>query len=240
MIRIHRPPLTPRTQALLDRRAARVAAAPDPDAEADHLWSGGYLDNKAFAEIRERLADEMASGRKRCMYCEDNRGTDIDHHRPRKTHWQHAFSWPNYLWACSHCNSNHKRDQYDPLLLDPTADDPAAHLLLIPPTGQWHPLTPRGQTSIRIYGLNREELETGRADAWEGAQALIEKWARNWHDLTTCLQLQRALCRHPFAAVIHTLVTLARTRPDSDHITPDCRRALRDHPEILDCLVPAP
>lgn len=246
MIRLDRPALSSNAQAFLAKRTRRVAGAPDLTAEVEKLWSGSYLDNATFAEIRRRLAEEMASGLMRCMYCEDSRGTDIEHFRPKNIHPLRAFCWHNYLWACSHCNSNQKRTQFpldelgQPLLLDPTIDDPAAHLLLTPSTGAYHPLTRRAEESVRVFGLNREELEIGRADAWEGAQALIEKWARNWHDPTACLKLQGALCRHPFTAVIHTLVTLARNRPDSDLITPDCRRALRDHPEILDCLVPAP
>ncbi|NOY25886.1 MAG: HNH endonuclease, partial [Oligoflexia bacterium] len=102
----------------------------------------------------------MASGRARCMYCEDSLGTDIDHFRPKADFPQRAFAWPNYLLACSHCNSNLKRNAFpidgngDPLLLDPSADNPAEHLLFSPSTGEFVSVGAKGQESIRVFGLN--------------------------------------------------------------------------------------
>lgn len=67
MKRIQRLPLSPKTVRFLAERSRRVAAIADPRKEARRLWK--LQVNQAFREIRKTLG-KMASGLKRCMYCE--------------------------------------------------------------------------------------------------------------------------------------------------------------------------
>lgn len=67
--------------------------------------------NKAFTEIEDKLIT-MCPGTRRCCYCEDAMGTDVEHFRPKSLFPELAFEWKNYLLACSACNSVAKRDKF--------------------------------------------------------------------------------------------------------------------------------
>ena len=54
------------------------------------------------------LLVEMYSGGRRCCYCEDSLGTDIEHIWPKSLYPDRTFDWMNYVLACSLCNK-HKR-----------------------------------------------------------------------------------------------------------------------------------
>ena len=115
-----------------------------------------------FEEIRETL-QAMAPGIERCMYCESSEATHIEHFWPKRRAPCRAFDWNNYLLACSACNSNHKRDRFPrkngrPLLINPVEEDPINHLALSP-KGKYVPITPEGEHSITVFGLDRGVLE---------------------------------------------------------------------------------
>lgn len=147
MRRIQRLPLSQDALDFLRQRTSEVEGKPDAERaeEAARLWK---LQGKAFKEIRAVLG-QMASGIKRCMYCEDSKGIAIEHFRPKRDYPLQAFVWLNYLLACTECNSNYKRTQFpldglgNPLLLDPSdpSDDPLDHLAFSPSTGQFEPQT---------------------------------------------------------------------------------------------------
>lgn len=93
-----------------------------------------------------------------------------------------AYDWQNLLFACEDCNRTRKRQlfplhsdpagrarthhddltQETPLLLNPAATDPAAHLIFTDEVVQ--PLTPQGQASIAAYALNRVALLADRRE----------------------------------------------------------------------------
>lgn len=239
MKRLHRPSLSPQALALLQRRTAAVTAAPRRHAKARRLWR--LQRNKAFREIR-RVLQAMAPGAAHCMYCECSEATDIDHFRPLRRYPRRAFRWDNYLLACSACNSNYKRDAFPRdargrrLLLDPTRDDPRAHLTLSPTTGIYRGQTEMGAVSIRVFGLNRSFLSTSRRGAWSAVQALIAAYADAVvrGDSRLALVLQRTLCEHPHVSVFDELLLVAGTPVAASYITPICLGALRSHPEIAD------
>ena len=225
MKKLNREPLSASTLTLLDERTQQVRGDADPRAEAQRLW--GLQGNKAFEEIRAALKS-MATGLERCMYCEDSAGTDIEHFRPKSTYPEHAFSWDNYLLACSACNSNHKRSQFPldgsgaPLLIDPTVEDPREHLVLSPKTGKYEARTragqasPKGEKSIEVFGLYRDTLEKGRQGAWHAIQAFLLRYGNACEaaDWRLALDVQRTLCHHPFASVFVWFLDLA-ARPDA-------------------------
>ncbi len=214
MIRLRREPLSPEALAFLDARAQKVLTAADRREEALRLW--GMQDNKAFHEARSSLKS-MAAGLERCMYCEDSAGTDIEHFWPKSAYPERAFNWDNYLLACSGCNSNHKRERFPldaagaPLLIDPTAEDPGDHLALSPRTGQYVARTSKGAQSIDVFGLHRDVLEKGRRDAWVRIPAMLRCYdeACSEGDWQRALELQRAICRVPFASVFARFIEIA-------------------------------
>ena len=62
-----------------------------------------YSDNAAFRAVRNRLA-VMCSGARRCGYCEDSVGDEIEHIKPKDLYPERTFVWENYLLACGQCN----------------------------------------------------------------------------------------------------------------------------------------
>jgi uncharacterized protein (TIGR02646 family) len=208
-------------------------------AKIERLWK--QQRNRAFQEIRETLA-AMASGLARCMYCEDSQGTDIDHFRPRRQYPEHAFDWTNYLLACSHCNSNEKRDQFpldehkQPLLIDPTAEDPSEHLVLTATSGKFQKLTPKGEASICVFGLDRDLLEKGRKKTWDGlVLALIPRYAkfRRRGDQEAAESLLETICKESFSSVLWHLLRVTRMPGAARLLRADCLSALREFGDDL-------
>ena len=149
------------------------------------------------------------------MYCEDSEGTDIDHHRPKSAFPEHCFRWPNYLLACSHCNSNEKRTQYpldsrgQPFLLDPSVDDPYAHIAFVPELGRFEGVTKRGKRTVKVFGLNRREnLEIGRRDTWTVMSALLRDYARarTAHDVRWQSRVKEAIQDLSFQSVVQPFI----------------------------------
>jgi uncharacterized protein (TIGR02646 family) len=217
MQRITRTELTAPTEAKLAELTQEVVAALNPREKAASRWKS--KPKAAFDEIRTAL-ETMAHGRSRCMYCEDGQGTDIDHFRPKADYPDHAFSWPNYLLACSYCNSNLKRNQFPtdargaPLLIDPSVDDPAQHLEFLSTTGEFTALTPKGEASIQVFGLNDEKLPRklpqGRRDALIGLVSLLYHYdSLVGTDDEQAAEIRVTTCRYPFGAVRLWLVDVA-------------------------------
>lgn len=187
-------------------------------AMAQRLWK--RKSRAVFARISAKLS-EMASGRGRCMYCEDSAGTDIEHFYPKQKYPERAFRWDNYLWACSHCNSNRKRTQFplrgnQPLLINPTAVDPMAHLQFVPSTGEYFPVGRLGPRSIEVFALNDpappRKLPQARKDAFEKLQILLEDYARHRKAgrANKALQIKRIVKDEPFSAVFDWLLAIAK------------------------------
>lgn len=208
---VARRPLTKRTTAFLAKRTKAVTSDADSKARAEHLWRS--KSNAAFNEIRDAL-NAMSRGRLRCMYCEDNEATSIDHFWPKAVYPDKAFLWENYLFACSSCNSNYKRDQF-PLfpdgsacLIDPASCNPSDHLLLSFTTGKFVELTESGAASVRVFGLQRQTLVDGRRNAYHVVCALLDKLAG--FDRTSPVEevygVVMALRQISFSSVVYFLV----------------------------------
>ena len=229
MQRLTRKALDAPTLQKLADLTREVVSAPNPRAKAQTRWSS--KPEATFSVVRSAL-EKMASGRSRCMYCEDSLGTDIDHFWPKADHPHRAFSWPNYLLACSHCNSNLKRDQFprdaggSPLLIDPTVDDPAQHLTFEHRTGEFKAIGPKGAESIRVFGLNDDtvprKLPRGRRQALLGLGALLGEYDRVVaNDPARATELREAVCEHPFGAVLFWLIDVAQRRAGAMVLGPD-------------------
>ncbi|WP_309889808.1 HNH endonuclease domain-containing protein [Archangium sp.] len=237
MKKLNRESLSVATLAVLEERTQQVIGAADPKAEAQRLWK--QQDNKAFEEARATL-ESMATGLHRCMYCEDSAATDIEHFWPKSRYPDKAFTWANYLLACSCCNSNHKREQFPldatgtPLLLDPTAEEPREHLHLSGATGKYVPLTLKGEKSIEVFGLGRDILEKGRKNAWRALQALLVHYrdACQRGDEKEAQAIKHAVLEYPFASVFTWVVAIAESAEAARFIHPHCLDVLNQYPDI--------
>ncbi|WGD45136.1 hypothetical protein [Streptomyces cathayae] len=211
MIPLQRVDISAHAQSLLTRWTQRVESAGATGQAARELWGDAKAPKK---HVRSAL-ESMARGAVRCMYCDDSRGTDIDHFEPLERAPLRAFVWVNHLLACSFCNSNTKNRKYpvdakgDCLLVDPTAEDPADHLTLRLSVGTYDPLSPKGEETIRVFGLNRSELVKGRVDAFVRACSIL----RDWHGLrqnapSEADRVAQALLDSPFIDVVHAMTRL--------------------------------
>lgn len=104
-----------------------------------------------------------------CMYCLLTHGTDIEHFWPKSKYPQHMFQWPNLLLCCSECNE-FKGEWFpldaggEPLLIDPTKEDPWNSLDFDPETGNLGALvletrsySPKGIATVKALKLNERE-----------------------------------------------------------------------------------
>ncbi|MBT1686433.1 HNH endonuclease [Dawidia soli] len=89
------------------------ASFEDQVQKAKSKWNnkGSGLGQGAFADIKKTLL-EMCVGVEICAYCEQNEATDIEHIFPKRLYPEKAFSWENYIFACSKCNTHHKSDKF--------------------------------------------------------------------------------------------------------------------------------
>lgn len=144
----------------------------------------------------------------KCAYCE-SKITHIDyphieHYRPKNENPQYTFDWQNLLLACGMCNGseykgNHfpleDNDENKPLLLNPCIDDPAQHLYFEQARLVILAGSKRGQQTIKLLGLNRDELFDRRRELLrkiDYIRRVVEESRRN-NDQTTAQQGQALL-----------------------------------------------
>ncbi|RKT53403.1 HNH endonuclease [Saccharothrix australiensis] len=216
MIRLSRTALPDDLAGRLVPLTDEITAAPDRVRTARAAWKRAAVRRSVHAPLR-RLLEDMAPGHQRCMYCGDSQGTDIDHFEPLSRNPLRTFDWLNHLLACSTCNSNLKRDRFPlagdgtPLLVDPTAEDPFDHLLLTLALGTYVALTPKGQATIDVCGLNRPVLTRGREQARRVVVASLLRWARG-RDRGAADEMREAVLTvrwQPFADVCQSMLRLA-------------------------------
>lgn len=236
MRRLNRLPLSQETLAFLQQRTDEVARAADMAGRIEQLWK--LQSNKAFWEIRRTLA-EMASGIERCMYCEDSKGTAIDHFWPKADYPDRAFIWLNYVLACSECNSKKSKrfpldPQGAPLLLNPVEEEPLDHLAFSPSTGQYETLTRRGDESQSVYGLDRATLVKGRLVNWVVLKALLSNYSKHLMagDAEEADKQKNAVRQLQFSGVFAAFLQIAQGPGARMLVGEEHLAILKNHPEI--------
>ncbi len=232
-----RPTLSEKTTRLFRKRTNKIVSSADPKAASDKAWKNA--DTSGDDEAHDKLK-RMAPRTERCMYCESSEGVAVDHFRPRATYPERTFDWPNLLWACSNCNSNNKRQLFPlsprglPLLIDPTATDPAKHLAFSPTTGRYTAITPEGGASERVYGLNRVTLTTGRRDAVSATKALILHYDQQLSvgDSEAAEEIRRTLNRLAHASLVRWVCEVGRSANGELLVGADVVAALGRRPEL--------
>jgi|JI10StandDraft_1071094.scaffolds.fasta_scaffold206822_1 hypothetical protein len=177
MLYLPRRPLNAEAQKALDQYQDEVDAK-TPAKMGDH-WDARLERIKRLGV--EAALKAMAGPRWRCMYCGNGRGHQIEHYLPKATHQAYAYRWPNHLWICGDCNLKKGQElaldaANEPLLLNPTIDEPLKHMVFVPRTGEWTARVdsvtgladPRGAETCdpRRLQLNIEAVTEGRRRAW--------------------------------------------------------------------------
>lgn len=186
MRRVVRTNLPLATQKALDgqqERADEKRAAGTLDIEKE--WKG-VRQTKPLKKALSTLK-KMAGTRERCMYCGDSHGTDIEHFWPKTPYPERMFRWPNLLLCCTECG-RFKGDRFpvengEPMLVDPTADDPWRHLDFDPGTGniaarfdaQANDWSARGMKTVEVLQLDRREaLNASYKKTWRRLRSRFE------------------------------------------------------------------
>jgi hypothetical protein len=174
------------------------------------------------------------------MYCEDSEATDIEHFFPKAVYPLKCFAWDNYLLACANCNSNYKRSLFPtsaaglPMLINPFDSDPFDHLDLSPATGEFVAITPEGQQSITIFGLNRQTLVDGRRDTWTALKALIHHYDQlnRQSSVLEVQQIVQTIMRTSFSCVAWFIARTGSTNALMS-LAPQTQEELNRNPELL-------
>jgi hypothetical protein len=99
-------------QAVIDAHATHANQV----AEAQKLWS--TKNPVLFARVRGALSHGSPSP-VFCHYCEQSEEAAIEHIYPKAHFPERTFQWPNYLLACTRCNSTYKGEKWT--IFEPTS-----------------------------------------------------------------------------------------------------------------------
>lgn len=153
----------------------------------------------AYRDLRTVL--EAACGdRRRCAFCSDSMGADVEHFWPKEEFPGRCFLFENYLLACAVCNrkkgSKFPRDAIgQPLLVNPVYDDPWDSLFFDSLTGMLSPrvvavsngsvqLSRKGSATIDVLGdvLNSEPVRIGRSANWARVIERFSEYMDGFYD----------------------------------------------------------
>ncbi|MBI5518044.1 MAG: hypothetical protein HY909_30015 [Deltaproteobacteria bacterium] len=224
-------------QNRLDRELAslRRTGAPELVAITEGAWER-HRSTKAVTAVVLAL-DAMASGRARCMYCEDSRGCDVEHFRPKARFPGHTFTWMNLLKVCTDCNRQ-KDAAFNAQLLDPTVLDPYDHLLLTFSTGRYRARqgSSRGAATLRILPrLNHAQvLQEGRRDAWVKLKELLSRFDQLTEagDHARASSLRQVIVRLPFSGVFAAALRASEEPGAATVLGADFMAVLKRRPEL--------
>jgi len=130
----------------------------------------------------------MAGAHQRCMYCVNSEAGDIEHFRPKTPYPEHMYRWENLLLCCGICGRK-KGNQFpmadgQPLLIDPTSENPWEYLDFDPGTGNIVPRVepisgdeaPKGRETVRVFQLEkRQALANGYKRTFNRLKELVEE-----------------------------------------------------------------
>ena len=132
----------------------------------------------AHGSIKDALKTETNG---KCAYCEAKSAHvswgDVEHIRPKATNENLVHDWLNLTYACSICNNNKSDYDSEPRLINPYSDDPEDFLMATGPVINGILGAVRGELTIRMLGLNREELFLRRCEKIESLNILLNRWS---------------------------------------------------------------
>lgn len=158
--------------------------------------------NTTFREVKRALSEHGPID-EACYYCERDRYRDIEHIRPKIFFPGRAFRWSNYVFSCTICNQDRKRDHFavvdgnglitkimknhrtplpsgQPAFIDIRREDPLLFLKLDLISGRFVPIgsaqnQARGRYTRDLLELDADSLARARKQNFEGYQRYFEK-----------------------------------------------------------------
>lgn len=115
----------------------------------------------------------------KCFYCErrlaDDEG-EVDHRVAVSARPDMAFEWSNLYLSCRQCNKWKAGADPSPAL-DPcdASHDPAEHLTFEEERIEPQRSSPRGQATISMHRLDRQELDLARSGALRSLELAVRK-----------------------------------------------------------------
>ncbi len=81
-----------------------LATFAEKSAKAKNMFSKkNTRANKVFQDVKKCLTG-MCNSTRRCVYCEDSLGDEVEHIYPKDIYPDKCFNWDNYVYACGPCN----------------------------------------------------------------------------------------------------------------------------------------
>lgn len=168
MQKIYRPELPNNTKKYLESKQKAVLSDKNKGVlNMEGIWKGARQTKVIQPALK--LLRQAAGKYERCMYCVDSHGTDIEHFRPKTPYPDYSFQWSNWLLCCTECGrikgSQFPMEQNQPLLIDPTIENPWRYIDFDPDTGNlmarfdlnsndWFI---KGQETVRVLQFDRRE-----------------------------------------------------------------------------------
>ncbi len=151
-------------------------------------WKGKRTSRPIIAVYA--VLKRMAGSRERCMYCVDSEGSDIEHFWPKSLHCNRMYLWENLLITCTQCGRFKGKlfpctEDGQPLLVDPSAEDPWEFLDFDPDTGNLNAryllssgeFSAKGETTVRVLHLDRREgVSAGYSKTYRRLSRLVTGW----------------------------------------------------------------
>jgi uncharacterized protein (TIGR02646 family) len=186
MRKIERVAIDDRIALELQRYQAEVDAQPRDIFSPNNHWDNRRRSNTVLGV--EAALKQMAGPRELCMYCVNNESKDIEHFWPKSDYRERMYVWENLLLCCSICGGKKGRqfplDNGQPLLIDPTKENPWDYLDFEPRTGNImaridpdsEDEMPKGRETVRIFELNmRQALANSYKKTFARLRTLVEE-----------------------------------------------------------------
>ena len=199
MVRIRRRPRAP--AALAQNKLAWTA-------KREKVVASGTADDWATQKAKKALKKPLlAMTWGKCAFCEGRLGAQayaqIEHYVSRKVDPGRAFEWENLLPACEVCNRSKGDADHQGRLLKPDVEDPEP-FFWITTEGKFTPDprlneadTIRALETIRLCGLNREELIANRQMVGDVVRRWVERAAGLVDGLDQYLQAEWSALSDP-------------------------------------------
>jgi uncharacterized protein (TIGR02646 family) len=188
MRRVNRVPLADEIQRQLHQKQIEADRKREEGIlQVDAEWKSARQTKLLIAVLT--TLKSMMGERERCMYCLDSHGTDIEHFWPKTPYPERIFLWPNLLLCCTECGRLKGDDlplsEGQPLLIDPTTEEPWLYLDFDPTTGNivarfeldrndW---SPKGLKTVEIFHLDRREaLAVGYQRTYRRLSDIVERF----------------------------------------------------------------
>lgn len=214
MIRIRRLPLGAAERAGLAAYQRTLAGCPPKDKKITRQWNRFIRDKALKPQVFAVLQQQSDC---KCVYCENEDASTMDHFYPKSEYPGRAFRWENLNLSCSPCN-NAKRTVFPlsgrrPVILNPMAEEIADFFTIDPTTGVITPaagLTPfrrrRAKETIDNFKLTREGLNRARRKVARRVRKALEGYATVPGPATQAILLELLSSDEPFRAVVRQLL----------------------------------